>query len=170
MYYNPTRVTAAEIGALTGTADELTEHVHPAMVRAFMEWDSSRAMQGASGPVAVRAGFVRGPFRLVDDPFRPLWEFPSALRRDVLRSRTVIRRREARPAQWRTAGGTIRVVDGTKVFTGECQICGATYTQKRPEGQKRRWPLMCSDDCRKARARERKREWAAKNRTSGKAA
>ncbi|MBO0656529.1 hypothetical protein ABZ502_15890 [Streptomyces abikoensis] len=170
MYYNPTGVTENEIEALACTPDELTEHVDPAVVRAFMEWDTSRFMRGESGPVVVRAGFARGPFRLVADPFRPLWEFPPALREDVLRSRLIIRCREARPVSWQTKGGTIRVVDGVKVFTGTCEWCGEAYEQRRPEGQKRRWPLMCSDECRAERNRQRKREWAAKRRTQGKAA
>ncbi|WKK21018.1 hypothetical protein QZH56_11840 [Streptomyces olivoreticuli] len=170
MYYNPTAATETEIDALVETPDELTEHIAPELVRAWMLWDSGRYMRGESGPVAVRAGFARGPFRLVADPFRPLWEFPPALRRDVLRSRLIIRRREARPIEWQTKGGTIRVVEGVKVFKGKCEVCGKTYEQKRPEGQKRRWPLMCSDECRTDRNRQRKREWAAKKRAQGKAA
>lgn len=170
MYYNPTGVTGNEIDGLAGTPDELTEHMAPEVVRAWMQWDTARYMQGENGPVDVRAGFARGGYRLTADPFRPLWEFPPALRDDVLRSRLIIRRREARPMSWVTKGGTIRVVDGVKVFTGECEVCGKAYEQKRPEGQKRRWPLMCSDECRAERNRQRKREWAARKRAESKAA
>ncbi|MFG2876337.1 hypothetical protein ACGFYU_15320 [Streptomyces sp. NPDC048337] len=170
MYYNPTGVTETEIDAVIGTADELTEHVAPEVRRAWMEWDTARFMAGVNGPVVVRAGFARGPYRLIADPFRPLWDFPPALRTDVLRSRLIIRRREARPLSWRTNGGRIRVVGGVKVFTGECEVCGKTYEQRRPEGQKRRWPLMCSEECRAERNRQRKREWAAKSRAQAKAA
>ncbi|MEV6420556.1 hypothetical protein [Streptomyces sp. NPDC051662] len=159
-------MTENEIDGLIDTPDELTEHVAPDVRRAWMEWDTARYMQGESGAVDVRAGFARGGYRLIADPFRPLWEFPPALRNDVLRSRQIIRRREARPMSWVTKGGTIRVVGGVKVFTGECRVCGATYEEKRPEGQKRRWPLMCSDECKAERNRQRKREWAAKNRAS----
>lgn len=165
MYYNPTGVTEAEITAAIGTTDELTEHVTPEVRRAWMEWDTARFMSGDNGPVAVRAGFARGPFRLVADPFRPLWEFPAELRGAVLRSRNVIRRREARPVRWRTKGGTIRVVDGQKVFTGECLMCGGSYEEKRPEGQRRRWPLYCTG-CKVERERQRKRDWAAKQRAA----
>lgn len=170
MYYNPTGVTENEIDALIDTPDELTEHVAPEVRRAWMEWDTARFMQGENGTVDVRAGFARGGYRLIVDPFRPLWEFPPVLRKDVLRSRQIIRRREARPMAWVTKGGTIRVVDGLKVFTGECQVCGVTYEEKRPEGQKRRWPLMCSDECKAEQTRKRKREWAAKNRAANDAA
>ncbi|MGV9880946.1 hypothetical protein [Streptomyces sp. NPDC003006] len=170
MYYNPTGVTETEIDALIDTPDELTEHVAPEVRRAWMEWDTARFMSGENGQVHVRAGFARGGYRLIADPFRPLWEFPPALRNDVLRSRQIIRRREARPMSWVTKGGAIRVVDGVKVFTGECQVCGTTYEEKRPEGQKRRWPLMCSDECKAERTRQRKREWAAKNRATSDAA
>ncbi|WP_328300054.1 hypothetical protein OG389_21255 [Streptomyces sp. NBC_00435] len=170
MYYNPTDLTAKEIDGLVGTPDELTEHMAPEVVQAWMQWDTARYMQGENGPVDVRAGFARGSYRLTADPFRPLWEFPPSLRADVLRSRLVIRRREARPMSWVTKGGTIRVVDGVKVFTGECEVCGETYEQKRPEGQKRRWPLMCSDECRAVRNRQRKREWATRKRAEIKAA
>jgi hypothetical protein len=170
VYYPFTSSGEDEIAVLVGTPDELTEHIPRAVAQAFADWDAARSMQGDSGPVAVRSGFARGPFRLVADPFRPLWEFPPALPPDALRSRLVIRRREARPVSWKTKGGTIRVVDGVKVFTGECKVCGKTYEQKRPEGQKRRWPLMCSNECREARKRQRKRDWAAKKRAKSKAA
>ncbi|MEU7163180.1 hypothetical protein AB0A70_00780 [Streptomyces morookaense] len=170
VHYNPTGLTKNEVETATGTPDELTEHIAPEVVRAFMEWDTNRFMRGESGPVTVRAGFARGSFRLVADPFRPLWEFPPDLRKDVLRSRLIVRRREARPVEWQTKGGTIRMVDGMKVFTGKCEVCRETYEQKRPEGQKRRWPLMCSDECRAERNRQRKREWAAKRRAQDKAA
>ncbi|MBT2400592.1 hypothetical protein [Streptomyces sp. ISL-100] len=169
MYYNPTGVTENEIEALIDSPDELTEHRDPALVRAFMQWDTSRSMQGESGPVGVRSGFARGSYRLIADPFRPLWEFPPALRRDVLRSRLIIRRREARPMPWTTKGGTICVVEGVKVFTGACLMCHQAYEEKRPEGQKRRWPLYCSG-CKVERERQRKREWAAKRRAQNKAA
>ncbi len=56
MYYNPTGVTENQIDALAGTPDELTEHINPALVRAWMQWDTARYMQGENGPVDVRAG------------------------------------------------------------------------------------------------------------------
>lgn len=102
------------------------------------------------------------------DPYDPLWAFSPGELPAVLEERDR-REREGLERTWATEGGTVRLADGVKTFTGACAECGGDFSVERPASQSRRWPTTCPD-CVQARKRRLTAERVRRHRAQKKSA